>query len=178
VTGVLPRISKTLLKPRPPSTLASIQFALRRLARAKIVRSDARRIGRRQRTSAAIIAPSRFVVNNQNFCRAPPAIQKRLLNSCRRSDQCRLSIRRGRLSALPRRSAVRHLRPYAAWSATGCRAPTPAVRSTTASRLKSTQLRHWPRGFGASATSDCGCSPRSGAANRLAAASVNRTRSS
>ena len=39
-------------------------------------------------------------------------------------------------------------------------------------------MQKWARGFGASATSDFGRSPRSGAANRLAAASVNRTRSS
>ena len=52
------------------------------------------------------------------------------------------------------------------------------TRSHRLERPVSTQLRHWPRGFGASATSDCGRSPRSGAANRLAAASVNRTRSS
>jgi hypothetical protein len=31
-------------------------------------------------------------------------------------------------------------------------APIPAVRGATIEPLESTQLRHWPRGFGASAT--------------------------
>jgi hypothetical protein len=43
-------------------------------------------------------------------------------------------------------------RTFAAPSPIGCRAPVPAARLTTTSRLKSTQLRHWPRDFVASAT--------------------------
>jgi aspartate racemase len=61
------------------------------------------------------------------------------------------------ISRRARMADLGHLHPYAASSAIGCRAPKAVIRATAMEPPESTQLRHWPRGFGASATwSDSG----------------------